>query len=286
MILVQIYGARSLLSDGDKISCGNLARWSSGGPLGLRWVCPAHSSPCRPTDRAGSSSVFRAALPTSGSVVDDSYSGSNSHPGRSHHGGQAARWIVESRPHCRFSGGCGCLLRLRGGPLQEGVRQSKLALAACGLVLLAVTVGAIPSSARLWNPVIAPGSVVVAWREVQQWAKANTPEDTKFLVPPVPGGFRVFSERVSWVEWKDGNIFSLFPRYADEWLRRMSAIGRLQPPLGSYQRMQSDTRNNPGHASQAWRERKKSTTSSNLKGTVCIPPVFTNDKFAVYRALN
>ena len=27
--------------------------------------------------------------------------------------------------------------------------------------------------------------------------------DTKFLVPPSQPGFRVFSERTSWVDWKD-----------------------------------------------------------------------------------
>lgn len=169
-----------------------------------------------------------------------------------------------------------------------GVRQRKFALVVCGLVPLIVTTGSIHSSARLWNPVIPPGPAEVAWREVQQWAKACTSQDTKFLTPPVPGGFRVFSERVSWVEWKDGNTAFNFPPYADEWLRRMRAIGiRLQPARATAQSIQNDYKDQPrDYLWRVAREERIDYIVQFKQVPYDIPPVFENERFAVYKVMN
>ena len=169
-----------------------------------------------------------------------------------------------------------------------GVGQSKLILVVCALVLMAAAVGRISDASRLWNPVIAPDSSEVAWREVQHWAKASTPQDTKFLTPPVLSGFRGFSERVSWVEWKDGNTFMTFPPYADEWLRRMRVIGiRLKPPLGSPRSMQNDYKEQSWeHLLSVAREEKIDYIVQFKEVPYTVLPVFANERFAVYKVMN
>jgi hypothetical protein len=166
--------------------------------------------------------------------------------------------------------------------------QRNFVVAVCALLVMVVMVGAVPSKSRLWNPVIPPNATEVNWREVQEWAKASTPQDTKFLVPPVPGGFRVFSERVSWGEWKDGSLLYTFPPLADEWLRRMRAIGiRLQSSeLGgtSYQGMENDYKEQSWeHLLNVAREEKIDYIVQFRKVPYSIPPVFANERFAVYR---
>jgi hypothetical protein len=169
-----------------------------------------------------------------------------------------------------------------------GARPTKLALAACWLVLMAVAVGSVPKGSRLWNPVIAPGPADLAWREVQQWAKANTRQDARFLVPPVPGGFRVLSERVSWGEWKDGSLIYTFPPLADEWIRRMRAIGvRPEPFVGSYERMQNDYKEQSWvHLAGVARAEKIDYIVQYRDVPYSIPRVFANARFAVYRVPN
>jgi hypothetical protein len=103
-------------------------------------------------------------------------------------------------------------------------RESRLALTACVLVLIGGLVATIPATSRFWNPV-NESRATTAWREVQQWAEANTPLNARFLVPPHPYGFRVFSKRSVYVDWKDGDIVYIFPEYAPEWRRRMEELG-------------------------------------------------------------
>ena len=103
-------------------------------------------------------------------------------------------------------------------------RENRLALGACVLVLVGGLVAAIPTPSRFWNPA-NESRPTTAWREVQRWAELNTPLDARFLVSPHPYGFRVFSKRSVWVDWKDGDIVYIFPEYAPEWRRRMEELG-------------------------------------------------------------
>ena len=59
------------------------------------------------------------------------------------------------------------------------------------------------------------------WIDVQLWAKKNTPTNALFLYNPFLSGWRMFSERGSVVEYKDGapSIFS--QSFAREWKRRI-----------------------------------------------------------------
>jgi hypothetical protein len=72
---------------------------------------------------------------------------------------------------------------------------------------------------------VAAEPLISAWLDLQQWAKTNTPQAANFLVPPLPEGFRVFSERSIWVDYKDGHAMYSSPGSAPEWRRRLEAIG-------------------------------------------------------------
>jgi hypothetical protein len=64
-----------------------------------------------------------------------------------------------------------------------------------------------------------------SWKGVQDWAREHTPPETVFLTPPEESGFRVFSERATVAEWKDGTQQFFSNAFADEWWQRMHALG-------------------------------------------------------------
>jgi len=120
-----------------------------------------------------------------------------------------------------------CLL---GGQIpQEGVqpRGDRIWLIGYVVVLTAVAIMNINSARRFLNPNIPPNPMQASWHAVQEWARAKTPQDSKFIVPPFPGGFRVLSERTIWVSWKDGDAINWYPPYASLWGQRMTAIGAV-----------------------------------------------------------
>jgi hypothetical protein len=105
------------------------------------------------------------------------------------------------------------------------LRNRSLAAVVSAISLAMMALGNIPTVSSLWNPVVVPSPVARDWRAVQEWAKINTPRDAQFLVPTYPGGFRTFSERSSWGEWKDGQAMYLYPPFEDEYRKRMMAVG-------------------------------------------------------------
>jgi hypothetical protein len=103
--------------------------------------------------------------------------------------------------------------------------SSRLSLVVCGIACAMLAVGTLPKISMIWYPVPPPAPLDADWHEVQAWAKSHTPMDAQFLVPTFPGGFRVFSERSSWGEWKDGQAAYHFPPFADVYRERMQALG-------------------------------------------------------------
>jgi hypothetical protein len=63
------------------------------------------------------------------------------------------------------------------------------------------------------------------WKQVQVWARENTPREALFLTPPGETGFRVFSERGTLGEWKDGTQQFFANAWALGWWERMHALG-------------------------------------------------------------
>ncbi len=66
------------------------------------------------------------------------------------------------------------------------------------------------------------------WRQVQLWAKANTPLAAVFLVPPNWSGFRSFSERGIIADAKDGGAIFYSENYSLAWQSRMDALTNYQ----------------------------------------------------------
>jgi hypothetical protein len=62
------------------------------------------------------------------------------------------------------------------------------------------------------------------WKDIQLWSKETLPFDSMIIVPPYLQGFRIYSERSIYVDWKDGgqSIFSV--SFALEWKKRMDEL--------------------------------------------------------------
>jgi hypothetical protein len=156
-------------------------------------------------------------------------------------------------------------------------------LVACAVVLVIALIGNIPAPSRLWNPILVTEKSK-AWRQAQDWAKLNTSPDVKFLVPPHPFGFRMFSERGIWVDWIDGNLVHTYPGYADEWRQRMAAIG-VTLKIGEY----IPARQVAQYKEQAWDKLEALARAQRLSYVIQysdvkydIRPVFKNKLYAIY----
>ena len=79
-----------------------------------------------------------------------------------------------------------------------------------------------PAAFSLFHP---PDRFKESWRDVQLWAKRNTPRDALFITPPYREGFRIFSERGIVGDWKDGTQQYFDIEYSYEWWRRMRDLG-------------------------------------------------------------
>jgi hypothetical protein len=63
------------------------------------------------------------------------------------------------------------------------------------------------------------------WKEIQDWARRNTPASAFFLTPPYETGFRIDSQRACLVEWKDGSALIWAPNWGTgTWWPRLLAI--------------------------------------------------------------
>jgi hypothetical protein len=168
-----------------------------------------------------------------------------------------------------------------GGKLSA--HENTLVLPVCAVVLVVAMIGNIPAASQLWNP-IAVSDRSEAWRQVQLWAKSNTSPEVKFLVPPHPFGFRMFSERGIWVDWIDGNLMHTYPQYADEWRQRMAAIG-VTLKIGEY----TPDLQVRQYKEQSWEKLLALAKAQNLSYVIQyadvkydVEPVFRNKLFVVY----
>ncbi len=80
-----------------------------------------------------------------------------------------------------------------------------------------------PSLDLPWRVVTSP------WVDVQRWIAINTPTDAYFVTPPILEGFRTYSRRSEFADWKQGTLSLFHERFGTEWLRRLA---RLMGPSG------------------------------------------------------
>ncbi|TRZ50426.1 MAG: hypothetical protein D4S01_06695 [Dehalococcoidia bacterium] len=63
------------------------------------------------------------------------------------------------------------------------------------------------------------------WKDIQIWAKHNTPIDSVFVVPTYMRGFRVFSERPLFFDWIDAGAMHWRSGFGDQWSKRLGMLG-------------------------------------------------------------
>lgn len=112
------------------------------------------------------------------------------------------------------------------------------------------------------------------WQETQHWIRSNTPKDAYFVTPPTLDGFRVYAQRASFSDWKDGTLLIFNRDLAAEWLDRMEALGFDRKnfnftPLTQSQLCSIAARYHPDYAVVF--------LSWQIEGTA----IFQNDTFAV-----
>jgi len=62
------------------------------------------------------------------------------------------------------------------------------------------------------------------WAQAQRWVAKNTPVDSLVLVPPWLEGFRTYSWRSEFVEYKMGTLSLFHPKFGQEWASRMALL--------------------------------------------------------------
>lgn len=80
------------------------------------------------------------------------------------------------------------------------------------------------STAAAFTQPQVPPDLLAAWRDVQAWARQNTPVDATFMTPPYYYGFRVESERPVVGEWKDGTQQYFSVPFTAAWWQRMQDL--------------------------------------------------------------
>jgi hypothetical protein len=113
----------------------------------------------------------------------------------------------------------GLALLVRIGIEKGGLSRTALGLSASALTLFWFAPDVYERARLRWDR----GS----WVDVQKWAHANTPKGAVFLTPPREAGFRVFSERTTVAEWKDGTQQYFDDGFVREWGRRVEIMGEL-----------------------------------------------------------
>ncbi len=173
----------------------------------------------------------------------------------------------------------GCLLAYGGSSAIVSARITQLAVALCCTAMVLVGIDEAPKPSNLWNPIIKPGQIATDWFDVQRWAKDHTPTDAQFLVPTRVGGFRMFSERSCWGEWKDGSVVYWFPPFADVYRQRMEALGPQWKSPANYKH-------------QPWERLLSLALANHLDYIIqfrdvsyAVSPVFSNSTYAVYKVL-
>ena len=165
-----------------------------------------------------------------------------------------------------------------------GRHQRSLAYVAAAALLAYGSLGAYLARPRLASAQAVPTDMqlvgawpaAIEWLEVQHWARDNTPEDARFLVPLKPEGFRIIARRVTSGDWKEGSAALWDPTTYRQWSENEKNVSslRLLNDWIAYACAK-------GFAYVVFDKRKsREERASDLR------PVFGNKYFEVYRVEN
>jgi hypothetical protein len=108
--------------------------------------------------------------------------------------------------------------------------KRRLAIGGIVFVFFSVFFGGLKPAQKSWhwqNHLALPWGQEAKddWKDVELWAKSDTDVDDSFLVPPSQGGFRIYSQRPIFGDWKDGTYALFSDKFALEWWERMQVLG-------------------------------------------------------------
>ncbi|MBM4047067.1 MAG: hypothetical protein FJ279_18345 [Planctomycetes bacterium] len=136
--------------------------------------------------------------------------------------GRTALFAVAS--YALFAGCASVALLHRKGSVQSATAFRFACAIALG-ALLALSAARLRLNYARWDRwTLDPLPNNEAWVEVQQWCKQHTPKDAFFLTPVYLDGFRCFSDRAVWAEFKDGGAHMVNAVTAKEWWNRMGCL--------------------------------------------------------------
>ena len=64
------------------------------------------------------------------------------------------------------------------------------------------------------------------WKDMQNWARLNTEINESIIVPK--SGFRIYSKRPIYTDWKDGTLAFFSEKFSYEWYKRISELGNSE----------------------------------------------------------
>jgi hypothetical protein len=111
------------------------------------------------------------------------------------------------------------------------------------------------------------------WNDVQAWVQGHTPVDAVVLSPPYLEGFRVFSERATVGEWKDGTqqFFSwAFTKGWQERMRELKGSTRAYDRFPAPRLVELGRKNGAGYL------------VCRTDAALALPKLYSNAEYAVY----
>lgn len=124
------------------------------------------------------------------------------------------------------------------------------------------------------------------YEDVQRWAKENTKINDVFIVPPHLCGFRIYSERSIYTDWKDGTMLNFNPEFGSEWIRRMENLGIKDKkyPVKGYNVLKKEDFLRISEEIFKWQSQPKTVyVVVNKRKNLDLIEVYSNSFFKVYR---
>jgi hypothetical protein len=146
----------------------------------------------------------------------------------------------------------------------------------------------------LWQPGFYPYGATGNWRDVADWAQANTPVEAVFITPPQMMGFytpdwRAFSKRSTVASMSDMLEIAIVPAGLDAWQERFEAVapGARAQFRGDYFENLGITKNaydslTPAQITAIAQRYGASYLVSDQPGAYDFPVVYKNADFTVY----
>jgi len=123
------------------------------------------------------------------------------------------------------------------------------------------------------------------WLDLQKWAKENTKINDVFIVPPYMSGFRIYSERTIYTDWKDGTMMNFNPEFGYEWKRRMENLTILNKDslVIGFNRLKEEDFKRISDEIFGWNSKPENVYVITKKLYDGLELVYKNSSFKVYR---